>query len=75
MDVDDALGKRPEHGRVQYTHEASEDHKMNTSVAQHSHKLFFCLRFQACAKLTRWQIRICDRKLSRYLKDRCVQHI
>src|SRR5437667_10405333 len=44
MDVDDALGNRPEHGCVQYAHEASEDHKMNASVAQNSHKLFFCLR-------------------------------
>ena len=75
MDVNDTPGKRLEHRRVQHAHKAGENHEMNAGVAQYFHKFLFCFWLQTRAKLAGRQIRIRNGKLSRDIKDWCVEHI
>src|SRR5262245_56679383 len=75
MNVDDATRERLQHWFVQNAHETRESDKFNTDIAQHSHELLFYLQLQAGAKSTRRQIGVRNTKLSRNIKNRCIDHI
>ena len=44
MDIDDTSRERFEHRCMQHTHEASENHEVNTGLAQHIYELVFHFR-------------------------------
>src|ERR1700749_2379442 len=75
VNVDNSTRERLQHRFMQDAHETGENHKLDTRVTQHLHELLFYLRLQTRAKSTRRQIRVCDTKLPRHIKDRCIQHI
>src|SRR5678816_3467025 len=60
---------------MQDAHETGENDKFYTGIAQHFYELLFNFRLQTRAKSARRQVRICDTKLPRHIKDRCIQHI
>ena len=60
---------------MQHAHKTSENHKFDTGVAQHFHKLLFYSRLQARTESARRQVGIRHTKFPRDIKDGRIQHI
>src|ERR1051326_3550955 len=75
MNVDDSTRKGFQHWRLQHSHESSERNQFDLRISQHSNELHFGRWLEPCPELSRRQISVWNRKLTRNIQNGRMEHI